>query len=96
MHGQSRPISGEVIIEVLAYLPAVGALLFGGAALTVAAGSVWIGARFLRQRGQSFHELRESLERLELEVDELREQLDVHARILREQRDTHRLPDDVG
>jgi hypothetical protein len=72
----------------------IGALLFGGAAFTAAAGSVWIAARFLRQRGQSFHELREALERLEIEVDELKEQLDVHARVLREQRDADRLPGD--
>jgi hypothetical protein len=34
------------------------------------------------------------MERLEIEVDELKEQVDVHARVLREQRDADRLPGD--
>lgn len=77
-------------------LPMVAAVLFGGAAFTAAAGSVWIAARFLRQRGRSFDQLRDSIERLEIEVEELREQLDVHARVLRERRDPGRLRGDAG
>jgi hypothetical protein len=91
LYQRIRLWSWEVDVEVL---PMVGALLFGGAAFTAAAGSVWVAARFLRQRGRSFDQLRDSIERLEMEVDELREQLDVHARVLRERRDPGRLPRD--
>ncbi|NIM49538.1 MAG: hypothetical protein GTN78_22145 [Gemmatimonadales bacterium] len=73
------------------YGPLVAATLFGIAALIISAGSIWLGAQYLRQQARREHDLRGAIEHLEVEVSELHERIDFQERLLTKYREVEEL-----
>ena len=73
----------------------VAATLFGSAAVVAAVGFVFVGFRAIRLFSQAQTRLRDSVERLEAEIDEVQERLDSHERALRHQSDAPKIEGDV-
>ena len=61
------------------------AVFFGGAAMTMAGGTIWLGARFLKHRENSTYAFRETIEDMESQIEELQERMDFHDRLLSRQ-----------
>ncbi len=58
------------------------AVFFGGAAMTMAGGTIWLGARFLKHRENSTYAFKETIEHMENQIEDLQERLDFHDRLL--------------